>query len=117
MKFCGNIGFWTGDTEVSEGIWEPNILERKYFGEFIKNYRKNQDVADKINKDITVTNRISILSDLYAQNNWNNIRYIVLNGIKWEVASVELNYPRLYLDLGGKYHGEEISEESTQTFD
>lgn len=107
MKFSGKVGFWVGDKETEPGIWIPMFIQRPYVGDVIRNIRKNQDASDKINKDLSINNRISILSDLYAQNNWHNVRYVLWNGARWEVSSVELAYPRIYLDLGGQWHGTE----------
>lgn len=103
MKFSGTIGFWGEEKEVEPGIFEPDITERRYFGDVLRNSRRLQ-TSDKQNPDLTIINQLSILSDLYAQQNWHSIRYVVWNGVKWQVTNVDLsNYPRLILDLGGVY--------------
>lgn len=106
MKFYGTVGFWVGEEEDENrpGVWESVIEERTYMGDVIRNTRRFQS-SDKQNDDLTVSNQISILSDLYAQQNWNSIRYVDWNGVKWKVTSVELSYPRLILDIGGVYNG------------
>lgn len=114
MKFSGKIGFWEGDEEVQPGIWRQKIIERSYLGELIKNYR-NWQSGDKQNADMTLNNQISILSDLYLRQNYHSIRYILWNGVKWEVTGVELNYPRLQLSIGGMYHDAEKKHPSKIT--
>lgn len=106
MKFSGKIGFLVGEKETSPGCWNSEYKELPYVGDVIKNHRR-LDQKDKVNPDLSVNNRISILSDLYAQQNWHTIRYLIWNGVKWNVSGVELEYPRLTLDLGGVYAKDE----------
>lgn len=117
MKFSGKIGFWGEEKEVSPGIWRPEIVEKKYVGEVLRNNRKLQDSNNKQNPNLTINNQISILSDLYARQNWNAIRYVEWNGVKWEVSSIEINYPRLILEIGGVYNaiGSETGESTEIT--
>lgn len=112
MKFSGIVGFWGEEVEVSPGVWRPEIVERKYVGDLIRNYRSLQE-QNKQNPNLTVNNQISILSDLYARQNWHSIRYVIWNGVKWGVDSVELNYPRLMLSLGGVCNDNEKEEGET----
>ena len=106
MKFSGVVGFWGEEKEVSPGVWRPEIVERKYTGDVLKNYRSLQRM-EKQNANLTTTNQISILSDLYAKQNWHSICYVIWNGVKWSVDNVEIDYPRLTLSLGGVYNGNE----------
>lgn len=107
MKFSGIVGFWEGDIETSPGVWEPNIVERQYFGDVHRNTRRFQTDSNQSNDNLTVNNQISIISDLYMRQNWNSIRYIIWNNVKWKVNSVEVSYPRITLELGGEYNGAE----------
>ncbi len=100
MKFSGKIGFLVGESEECQGIWKPEIIERSYTGDILRNKRQYQ-IGDKQNADLNVSNQISILSDPYMQQNWASIRYVIWNGVKWQVSSVDINYPRLTLELGG----------------
>lgn len=102
MKFFGTVGFIGDEFETSPGVFKPEIVERKYVGDVIRNTRRLQN-SDKQNPDFSISNQISILSDLYAQQNWHTIRYVIWNGVKWKVDSVDVSYPRLTLDLGGLY--------------
>lgn len=103
MKFHGIIGFWKEDIEVSPGVYKPGIIEKIYVGDVYRDIRKFQN-SDTQNDIFTVNNRISILGDFYAHENWPSIRYVNWNGIKWKVNSVEVNYPRLTLEIGGVYN-------------
>lgn len=105
MKFSGKVGFLTDEVECCPGVWRPEIIERSYIGDVIRNTRRLQISADKVNPDLTVSNQISVLSDLYAQQNWNTIAYVVWNGVKWKITDVDIStYPRIVLTLGGVYN-------------
>lgn len=102
-KWYGVIGY--ADTvEVEPGIWEEQVTERPYYGELIRNTRRLQ-TTDKVNDDLTISNQISIVSDPYAINNFHAMKYAVLLGTKWKITSVEVQYPRLVLEVGGVYNG------------
>lgn len=104
MKFCGAIGFWTDEEfEDSPGIWRSKIIERDgYVGDIIRNSRSFRE-SNHQNDDFTITNQISIISDLYAQQNYSSIRYVLWNGVKWKASNVTIGYPRIIIELGGVY--------------
>ena len=104
MKFYGTIGFWMKSKEVSPGIYKPEIIERSYTGDVSWANRHYQG-SEYQNENLRLNNQISILSDLYAQQNFASIRYVVWNGVKWRVTNVEMNYPRLVLTIGSVYNG------------
>ena len=102
-KWYGVIGY--ADTvEVEPGIWKEQVTERPYYGELIRNTRRLQ-TTDKVNDDLMISNQISIVSDPYAINNFHAMKYAVLWGTKWKITSVEVQYPRLILEVGGVYNG------------
>lgn len=111
MKFTGTIGFWMDDVEVKPGVFKPDIVEKPYFGDVYKNTRRWQE-GDQQNDQFKVNNTISILSDLFAQQNYSSIKYVIWNGIKLKVMSVTVDYPRLTLEIGGAYNGTKASETS-----
>lgn len=101
-KYYGEIGY--GFTkEVSPGVWEEEITERPYYGDVIKNTRRLQN-SGTVNGEVSISNRISIVSDPFASENFFAIRYAVYMGVKWTVTEVDVNYPRIILTLGGVYN-------------
>lgn len=102
-KFYGTIGY-VSTVETTPGVWTPNTVTRKYYGDLIKNSRRIQS-SDNVNDDVTISNEISIVADPYANANFHTIRYAEFMGIKWKVLNVEVQYPRLLLSLGGVYNG------------
>ena len=101
-KFYGKIGF-AENVEIEKGVWEEQITERSYFGDVTRNIRRLRD-ASKVNNDVDISNEISIVADPYANENFHAIRYVVFMGSKWKIGSVEVQYPRLILSIGGLYN-------------
>lgn len=102
MKWYGSIGF-AEVTETSPGVWTPQITERNYRGDLVRNTRRLQS-TDQVNDDININNQISIVADPYANMNFHTIKYATFMGTKWKVSEVEVQYPRLILSLGGVYN-------------
>lgn len=103
-KFFGAIGY-AETKETTSGVWEEQITERTYYGDLTRNTRRLQ-TSDKLNDDINVTNEISIVADPFAYQNFHSMKYIVFMGAKWKIESVEVQYPRLILTIGGVYNVE-----------
>ena len=104
-KFFGKIGF-ANTEETSPGIWS-GVVEHPYYGDVISRgmYTTSTEHA---NKDVTITNRISILADPYAYENFSAIRYVKYMNAAWSINSVDVQYPRLILNIGGLYNGETL---------
>ena len=102
-KWYGKIGY-AETAEVRPGVYKEQITEREYFGDVLQNTRRLQ-TSDKVNDDINVSNRISIIADPFANENFHSMRYLSFMGTKWKVATIEVSYPRLILTLGGVYNG------------
>lgn len=107
MRFSGIIGFWEDDEEVGKGIWAPKVVERHYTGDVIKQTRKFQESNENQNPHFKINVSISIYADLYARNNLPSIRYVILNGVKFNVAEVTPDYPKILITLGGRYNENE----------
>lgn len=101
-KYFGIIGF-AEMKETKPGVYVEEITERQYYGDLIRNTRRLQTVST-LNDDINISNEISIVSDPYANENFHSIRYATFMGKKWKASSVDVNYPRLNLTLGGLYN-------------
>lgn len=102
-KYFGKIGFATL-TEIKPGVWKEIITEREYYGDLIRNNRRLQN-ANQLNDDINISNEISIVADPFARDNFHSMRWVEFMGAKWKVSSVDVQYPRLVLTVGGIYNG------------
>lgn len=101
-KWFGKIGF-AETSETKPGVWTETITEREYFGDLNRNVRRLQ-TTEHLNDDIDISNEISIVSDPYANENFHAMRYAEFMGAKWKITSVEVQYPRLTLSLGGVWN-------------
>lgn len=104
-KFYGAIGYAVTE-ETKPGVWKEQITERMYFGDLTRNTRKLQS-TDQLNDDINVANEVSIVADPFANENFHSMKYVEFMGAKWKITSVEVQYPRLILTVGGVYNGEQ----------
>lgn len=102
-KFFGKIGYAVTE-DKRPGVWDEQITEREYFGDLIRNTSRYQS-ADKLNDDLNISNEISIVADPFAYQNFHAMRYVEFMGAKWKISSVEVQYPRLILTVGGVYNG------------
>lgn len=102
-KFYGKVGY-AETVETVPGVWEEKIVERDYYGDLISNTRRLQS-ADQLNDDVNISNKISIISDPYSNQNFHAMRYVEFMGAKWKIQSVDVEYPRLILSVGGVWNG------------
>lgn len=106
-KFYGIVGYGLTE-ETTPGVWTDRIIEKNYSGDVIKNYKKSIS-GESINDNIDVSNNISIISDPFAMSHFHTIKYVKWMGAAWKVNSVEVQYPRLILTIGGVYNGETLA--------
>lgn len=109
MRYYGAIGFEEMSHDGS--LYTPMYVERDYKGD-VYNVTLSRQPVGELNDTLTITQEISIVIDQYAMQHYSNIVYVVLNGVAWTVSRVTLNYPRLKLELGGRfarYDGDETS--------
>lgn len=104
-KYFGKIGY-AEQVETAPGVWEEQITERQYYGDVVRNIRKLESSGD-INDNINVSMEISIVADPYAIQNFHAMRYVEFMGSLWKITSIEVNYPRLMLSIGGVYNGQQ----------
>lgn len=103
-KFYGKIGYITTE-ETKPGVWNETVVEKNCYGDLVRNIRRWES-ANKVNDDLNINNEVSIVADPYARNNFHSMKYIEFMGAKWKVTSVEVQYPRLILSIGGVYNGD-----------
>lgn len=104
-KYYGAVGFAKTE-EIRPGVNSEKITEIHYRGDVLQNIRKLEN-ANQVNDNITVSNRISIVADAYAEQNFHSIRYAEYMGARWKVLTVEVQRPRLIMTLGGVWNGKQ----------
>lgn len=101
-KYYGKIGF-SETVETRPGIWEEQIIERDYYGDVLK-ISKRFDNSSYLNDNLNISNQFSIVADPYARDHFHSMRYLTWCGTKWKISSVQVDYPRLSLEVGGLYN-------------
>lgn len=105
MKFYDAIGYVeSAERPEGSGIWEDVVTERKLYGDVLKNTRALREEA-KVNNDLSIGNRFSVVADAYALEHYWAIKYVVWNGKRFLVSNVDVEPPRLILTPGGVYNG------------
>lgn len=102
-KFSGLVCYGV-QVETYPGVWETEERTLLMKGDLI---RQNADIreSDKVNDDISLGHRVSLVGDAYAFDNYYNIKWIEVHGRKWKVSGIEIQRPRLILDIGGLWNG------------
>lgn len=105
-KFHGNIGFadQAEQRETKPGVWSEQIVEREYYGDVISAFYNTRNGSETTNDELGINNRISIVANEYAFQNFQFMKYVVYMGTKWRITNVEVQYPRLVLSIGGVYN-------------
>lgn len=102
-KYAGLVcyGF---QIETDPGVWETDEKTLLMKGDLI---RQNADIrnADSVNDSISLGHRVSLVGDAYAFDNYFNIKWIEIDHRKWKVSSVEIQRPRIIVDVGDLWNG------------
>jgi len=104
-KWCGKLGYAITE-ETYPGVWEPQILERESYGDLTRMVGRTES-SGEVNDNLTLNNTLSVLASAFALENTQYLAYAVINGAKWKITGVEIQYPRLILTIGGVYNGEQ----------
>ena len=102
-RFSGLVGY-TEQKETSPGVWKNVENPRKMVGDIISQSSVLRG-GDQIHEDVSLNHRISVVGDAYAFDNYFNIRWVQVDGHKWQVTGVEVTRPRLIFSLGGMWNG------------
>lgn len=102
MKFYGKVGYAV-ETETIPGVW-TGITERNYSGDVLQVSMRLENNEHGINDNVNISNKISIVADPFAYDNFMSIRYVEWCGKKWKVSDVDIEPPRMIFSIGGLYN-------------
>lgn len=102
-RFSGLVGYVT-EEETVPGVWGPVEKTRMMKGDVIHQVSR-YDKGEKVNDDIVLNHRISLIGDSYSFGNYYNLKWVKMGTIKWKVTSIEIKRPRLIVSLGGVWNG------------
>lgn len=107
-KFYGKVGYVVSvENPAHPGVFVDKKKELRYSGDLLRISRRWIPSPNSTNDDLNINHKISIIADPYAYNHFHEIKWVEWNGVKWKVPSVEVQFPRLILDVGGVYTEEE----------
>lgn len=106
MKFYGMVGYATPREGTGDriGIDEDVIVEKPYYGDVLRNSRKYEK-GESVLDELKVDNKISIVADAFAWDNFFKMKYVQWMGALWNITNIEVERPRLILTIGGVYNG------------
>lgn len=104
-KYFGKIGYGMTE-ETRPGVYEQKITVKEYYGDIVRNSRRLEN-GGKVNDDLNINMNLSIVADPFAYQNFHQLKYVEYKGAKWKATSVEPQFPRLIITLGGVYNGED----------
>lgn len=102
-KFCGNIGYGL-TVEKKPGVWDKDVVVKAYRGDIV-NQRFQHQPSGEVNDNLNIANRISIVANKFAYDNFASMLYVEYMGFKWKIKTAEVEYPRIILEVGGLYNG------------
>ena len=103
-KFYDKVGY-VDTVETAPSVFEEQVIHvQNYYGDVIHPSIRYRG-AEKLNDDIVTQDKISILSDAFAYENFSKIRFVRYLGSYWKVSDISVQAPRLILTLGGVYNG------------
>lgn len=103
MRWAGKIGV-SQETDERPGIWEDVIIEFPKMGTV---ETRTETFREEGNVHATYANStsVSVLSEGPEMVNYLGFKYITHLGIRWSIASIAYEYPRMVIYLGEEYHG------------
>lgn len=101
-KYYGMVGF-SLQKETRPGVWQETIHEHPVFGDIYRNTQSTEN-GGTVNNSKVLNSQISFIADSFATENSSHIEYITYLGTKWAVKSIEVQFPRLVLTIGGVYN-------------
>lgn len=104
-RYFGKIGYGITE-ETRPGVCEQKMTVKEYYGDIVRNSRRLEN-GGKVNDDLNINMNLSIVADPFAYQNFHQLKYAEYMGSKWKATSVEVQYPRLIITLGGIYNGED----------
>lgn len=103
MAKCRVTIGYTTLVNKGNGVWSDEITEISYTGDILEDNRRWLSNPEKLNEDLVLENKVSIIANPYILDNHQYIRYITIYGAKWKVSRIEIVRPRIILHTGGVY--------------
>lgn len=103
MRYSGALGV-IQQTEVRPGIWEETVIEVPVLGD-VKQRTEVLSGESAVLPEYSTTTSISVPARGVGPLNNSTIRYITYKNIRWQIASIVDDPPRIVIYIGEKYNG------------
>lgn len=103
-RFIGKIGYIT-TKETDPHVYEKVTTVVPFKGDLLHTSKRDIN-EEKVNEDIILNHRVSLVGDQFAFENFIYIKWVEYLGVKWRVSAVEILRPRIILNMRGVYDGE-----------
>ena len=103
MPKCSGIIGYALVGETQPGVWTESIIEKKYYGDIVRDNRRIVDQS-QVNDSINISNNISIVSNKFMLENLAFMKFITFMGSKWKISSVDIKPPKMIITIGGLYN-------------
>ena len=97
-RYFGQIGYAVLE-DIGNGVFVERIQERPYYGD-VTRVANRLVAAPGLNDNVQLNNEVSVIADGFAYENFQSIRYVTWNGVKWRATAVQVRRPRLLLNIG-----------------
>lgn len=103
-RFHGFVGLRQDPVETSPGIFPMTIAETEVSGS-VENMSVGYQSGELSQESVRAKHRIRVMGSSELFDNAQRAVYILWNGTKWIVSSVEYQHPEVLFTLGGLYNG------------
>lgn len=87
-----------------DGIYTEEIEEKVYYGDLLSSRWNNENNQNSTNTNVRLNNSISVICDKYLSENISVMRYITYKNSKWCINGIEIQPPRIIINIGGIYN-------------
>lgn len=102
-KFAGLVTYVV-TKETVPGVWAEVAESVTMRGDIIRKGAVVQN-GDKVNDDVVLNHRVSLVADDYALGNYQDIKRIQIDGREWNINNIEVQRPRIIVTVGGLWNG------------
>jgi hypothetical protein len=97
------VGYVTS-VSTTPGVFKDDKKEIRYDARIFQEQKQWKE-SDKVNSDLTLGHRVSIIANEYVCSHTSQIRYVIIHGVSWKVTNIVIQRPRVILTIGGVYNG------------
>lgn len=104
-KFHGFLGFVKFvESGTSPGKFDVVEEEIPVKGDLLRNALKYEPVEGNEKLNMAISNRFSFIAPNRVFENFEFLKFITWNNVRWNISNIEVNSPRLIVSISGVYN-------------